>query len=43
MALRWGLRFDASESVALKLQYDRRFLRNQPAVNGLTLQAGFTF
>jgi hypothetical protein len=38
-----GLRFDASESVALKLQYDRRFLRNQPAVNGLTLQAGFTF
>jgi hypothetical protein len=25
------------------LQYDRRFLRNQPAVNGLTLQAGFTF
>jgi len=38
-----GLRFDASESVALKLQYDRTFLRNQPAINGLTLQAGFTF
>ena len=38
-----GLRFDASESVALKFQYDRTSLRNQPAVNGLTLQAGFTF
>lgn len=38
-----GLRFDASESVALKFQYDYTFLRNQPGVNGLTLQAGFTF
>jgi hypothetical protein len=38
-----GVRFDASESVALKFQYDYAFLRNQPAVNGLTLQAGFTF
>jgi len=39
----FGLRFDASESVALKFQYDYTVLRNQPAVNGLTLQAGFTF
>jgi hypothetical protein len=38
-----GLRFDASESVALKFEYDYRFLRNQPGVNGLTLQLGFTF
>lgn len=38
-----GLRFDASESVALKFQYDYTFLRNKPGVNGLTLQAGFTF
>ena len=38
-----GLRFDASESVALKFQYDYTYLRNQPGVTGLTLQAGFTF
>jgi hypothetical protein len=38
-----GLRLDASESVALKFQYDYTFLRKQPGVNGLTLQAGFTF
>lgn len=38
-----GLRFDASEAVALKLQYDYTFLRNQPGVNELTLQLGFTF
>src|ERR1035438_5485188 len=38
-----GLRFDASESVALKFQYDYTSIRNQPAINGLTLQAGFTF
>jgi hypothetical protein len=38
-----GLRYDASESVALKFQYDYTFLRGQPGVNGLTLQAGFTF
>jgi hypothetical protein len=47
VALRYGptagLRFDASESVALKFQYDYTFLRNQPGVNGLTLQLGFTF
>ena len=38
-----GVRFDASESVALKLQYDFIGLRNQPATQGLTLQLGFTF
>lgn len=38
-----GLRYDASESVALKFQYDYTSLRNQPAVNGLTGQLGFTF
>ena len=38
-----GLRFDASESVALKLQYDRTDLRHQPAFNDLTLQLAFTF
>ena len=38
-----GLRFDASESVALKLQYDRTSLRHDPSVNSLALQVGFTF
>jgi hypothetical protein len=38
-----GLRFDASESVALKLQYDYTFLRSQPGVGALNLQIGFTF
>jgi hypothetical protein len=38
-----GLRFDASESVALKFQYDYTFLRDQPGINELELQLGFTF
>jgi hypothetical protein len=38
-----GIRYDASESVALKFQYDYTMLRDQPAVKGLTLQLGFTF
>lgn len=38
-----GLRFDPNESVALKLQFNRTFLRNQPSVSGLTGQVGFTF
>ncbi len=38
-----GLRFDASESVALKLQYDRTLLRHGDAFNSLALQMGFTF
>lgn len=38
-----GIRFDASESVALKMQYDYTALRNQQAINSLALQLGFTF
>jgi hypothetical protein len=38
-----GIRYDASESVALKLQYDYTSLRGQAAVNALALQVGFTF
>lgn len=38
-----GVRFDASESVALKFQYDYTFLRDQPGINELELQLGFTF
>jgi hypothetical protein len=38
-----GLRYDASESVALKLQYDYTALRGQAAISGLALQVGFTF
>lgn len=38
-----GIRYDASESVALKLQYDYESMRNQRAVQGLEAQVGFTF
>ncbi len=38
-----GLRYDASEFVALKFQYDYTTIRNQDAINALTLQLGFTF
>jgi hypothetical protein len=38
-----GIRFDPNESVALKLQFDHTFLRNQPSVSGLSGQVGFTF
>jgi hypothetical protein len=38
-----GLRYDASEYVALKFQYDYTALRGQPGINGLALQLGFTF
>lgn len=38
-----GVRYDASESVALKLQYDFTSLRNQQSVQGLQAQVGFTF
>jgi hypothetical protein len=38
-----GLRFDASASVALKLQYDYTELRKQQGVSELGLQVGFTF
>lgn len=39
----FGLRYDATESVALKFQYDYTILRKQPAVNTLAMQLGFTF
>lgn len=38
-----GIRYDASEFVAVKLQYDYTGLRRQPAANSLGLQVGFTF
>ncbi len=38
-----GLRYDASDSVAVKLQYDYTALRQQQAINALALQVGFTF
>ncbi len=38
-----GIRYDASEFVALKLQYDYTAIRNQQAVSALALQLGFTF
>jgi hypothetical protein len=38
-----GVRYDASESVALKLQYDYNIERQQRANNALSLQLGFTF
>jgi hypothetical protein len=39
----FGMRYDASESVALKLQYDYNIARHMQSYNGLTLQLGFTF
>src|SRR5246500_3442706 len=38
-----GLRYDASESVAVKLQYDYTSFRQQQAISSLALQVGFTF
>ncbi len=38
-----GIRYDASESVALKLQYDYTAMRNQQSINSLAVQLGFTF
>ena len=38
-----GIRFDATESVAFKLQYDYTALRRQPGINSLGVQVGFTF
>jgi hypothetical protein len=38
-----GLRYDASEAVALKFQYDYTTIRNQQAINSLEMQVGFTF
>ncbi len=38
-----GVRYDASESVAFKLQYDYNIARHFSANNALSLQLGFTF
>jgi hypothetical protein len=38
-----GVRYDASEFVALKFQYDYTVQRELPAINTLTMQVGFTF
>ncbi len=38
-----GLRFEASEAVAFKLQYDHTNLRQRPGIDALTLQFAFTF
>jgi hypothetical protein len=38
-----GIRYDVDEFVALKFQYDYTFLRQQPGINSLSLQLGFTF
>jgi len=38
-----GLRYDASESVALKVQYDYNVSRHEQNYSGLNLQLGFTF
>ncbi len=38
-----GLRYDATESVALKLQYDYTALRRQAAIQSLGLQLAFAF
>ena len=38
-----GLRYDASESVALKVQYDYNISRHQQNYSGVNLQLGFTF
>jgi hypothetical protein len=38
-----GLRYDASEAVAVKFQYDHTSYRHQQPVNGLAAQLGFTF
>lgn len=38
-----GLRMDFTEFVALKVQYNRIFLRNATALNGVGMQMAFTF
>jgi hypothetical protein len=39
----FGIRYDASDSVALKLQYDITSMRNQQRMQGAQAQVGFTF
>ena len=38
-----GLRYNANESVAVKLQFDRNYQRLEPTENSLALQVAFTF
>jgi hypothetical protein len=38
-----GVRYDPSDSTALKLQYDRTDRRSQKGFDTLTLQSAFTF
>jgi hypothetical protein len=38
-----GIRYDATENVALKFQYDRFSMRDLATENGLTAQVAFTF
>lgn len=38
-----GIRYDASDFVALKLQYDHTTLRRQSGIDAITAQIGFTF
>lgn len=38
-----GVRYDATASVAVKLQYDYSTLRKHTAINSLGIQVGFTF
>jgi hypothetical protein len=38
-----GIRYDPTDFVALKFQYDYTTLRANPGMSGLALQAGFTF
>jgi hypothetical protein len=38
-----GIRYDASEFVAVKFQYDYTYERQIPGINTLTMQVGFTF
>jgi len=38
-----GVRYDASEFVAVKFQYDYTVQRQLPSINTLTMQVGFTF
>jgi hypothetical protein len=38
-----GLRMDFTEFAALKVQYNRIFLRDAPALNGVDMQVAFTF
>jgi hypothetical protein len=38
-----GLRYDFTQYACLKVQYDHRIQQEQPSVNGVTVQVGYTF